>query len=160
VSGATPVPVELARRCEEQFGVPFAIVFGTTECSCVVTQTHLDDPPEIRSGTLGTPLPHTEVLIADPVTGRPVPTGTVGELCARGFLLMHGYFDDPEATAGTPAAFVQVVPGTALTEAELHAYCRQHLAAFKTPTSWTFVDGFPLTASGKIRKHVLREGLA
>lgn len=229
VSGATPVPVELARQCERLFGAPFSIVFGTTECSCVITQTALDDPPDVRTGTLGTPLPHVEVMIGDPVTGGPVPMGTVGELCARGFLLMHGYFDDPEATAAaldadgwyhtgdlaamdsdgrlrvegrlkdmiirggeniypreiedllhrhpavamaavvgkpdetwgeTPAAFVQPQPGVAPTEAELHAYCRQHLAAYKTPTSWTFVDGFPLTASGKIRKHVLREGLA
>jgi fatty-acyl-CoA synthase len=74
---------------------------------------------------------------------------------------MVAVVDHPDETWGeTPAAFVQVVPGTALTEAELRTYCRQHLAAFKTPTSWTFVDGFPLTASGKIRKHVLREGLA
>lgn len=226
VSGATPVPVELARQCEQRFGAPFAIVFGTTECSCVITSTGLDDPPPVRTATLGTPLPHVEVLIADPATGQPVPTGAVGELCARGYLLMHGYFDDPEATAAaldadgwyhtgdlasmdaagrlrvegrikdmiirggenispreiedllhrhpavalaavvsrpdptwgeTPAAFVQPVPGASPTGAELHAYCRQHLAAYKTPTSWTFLDSFPLTASGKVRKNVLRE---
>ena len=67
----------------------------------------------------------------------------------------------PDTTWGeTPAAFVQAVPGASLTGDELHAYCRRHLAAYKTPTSWTFVDGFPLTASGKVRKHVLREALA
>ena len=48
---------------------------------------------------LGTPLPQTEVKIADVATGGPVPTGQVGELCARGYLVMRGYHDAPEATA-------------------------------------------------------------
>ena len=66
----------------------------------------------------------------------------------------------PDPTWGeTVAAFVR--PGRhAATEAELHAHCRDHLAAYKTPTTWVFVDAFPLTASGKVRKNVLRESLA
>jgi len=43
------------------------------------------------------------------------------------------------------------------TAEELYAYCREHLAAFKAPRSWYFVDGFPATPSGKIQKFVLRE---
>jgi fatty-acyl-CoA synthase len=43
-----------------------------------------------------------------------------------------------------------------VTGGELHAYCRQRLAAYKTPTIWIFVGAFPLTASGKVRKNVLR----
>ena len=93
------MPAELAREWERRFGVRFSIMFGTTECSPIISFTRLDDPPEIRTGTLGTPLPHTEVKIADVVNGQPVPVGTVGELCARGYLVMHGYFDDPAATA-------------------------------------------------------------
>jgi fatty-acyl-CoA synthase len=38
-------------------------------------------------------------MVADPVSGAPVPVGDVGELCARGYLVMEGYFDQPEATA-------------------------------------------------------------
>jgi fatty-acyl-CoA synthase len=39
--------------------------------------------------------------------------------------------------------------------ADLHAYCRTHLAANETPATWIFTDEFPLTASGKIRKNIL-----
>ena len=52
-----------------------------------------------RAETLGTPLPQTEIKIADPATGAPVPAGQPGELCARGYLVMRGYHDAPEATA-------------------------------------------------------------
>ncbi|MGJ7511199.1 AMP-binding protein [Variovorax sp. GT1P44] len=44
-------------------------------------------------------------------------------------------------------------------EDALRAWCRERLASYKTPVVWHFVDAFPLTASGKIRKHVLREQL-
>jgi fatty-acyl-CoA synthase len=227
-AGGAPVPIQVGREWERRFGVWFLIVFGTTECSPIISATRLDDPPETRTGTLGTALPHTEVMIADPVTGAPLPVETVGELCARGYLLMHGYFDNPQATAaaidpdgwyhtgdlamisaegylrvagrikdmiirggeniypkeiedrlqthpavaevavvGKPdatwgeavAAFIRPVADATVTDDELHAYCRQHLAAYKTPATWIFVDAFPLTASGKIRKNVLREQL-
>ncbi len=99
VSGGAPVPAELVRSTEERLDVRFSIVFGTTECSPLVTQVKLDDSADDRAGTLGSPLPHTEVKIADIVTGVPVPVGQVGELCARGYLVMRGYHDAPEATA-------------------------------------------------------------
>jgi len=47
--------------------------------------------------------------------------------------------------------------GPPVTAAELYAYCREHLAGFKAPRSWFFVDAFPSTPSGKIQKFVLRE---
>jgi fatty-acyl-CoA synthase len=229
VSGGAPVPAEVAEACEHRFGARFSIVYGTTECSPIITMTRLDDPPNTRTATVGTALPHTEVMIADPVSGRPVPTDTLGEVCARGYLVMNGYFDNPDATAtavdadgwyhtgdlatmdadghlrvegrlkdviirggeniypkeieellqlhpavteaavvGKPdptwgetvAAFIRPATGAAVTEAALHAYCREHLAAYKTPVTWIFLDAFPLTPSGKIRKNVLREQLA
>src|SRR5262249_15774193 len=43
------------------------------------------------------------------------------------------------------AAFVRRAPGQAPTEQELFEFCRQHLAAFKTPRHWVFVDELPLT---------------
>ncbi len=55
------------------------------------------------------------------------------------------------------AAFVRRAPGQAPTEGELFAFCRQHLAAYKTPRHWIFVEELPLTASGKVQKFVLRE---
>ena len=99
VSGGSPVPAGLVRRVEERLGVRFSIVFGTTECSPLVTQVRPDAPADRRAETLGTPLPQTEVKVADLVTGNPVPPGGVGELCARGYLVMRGYHDAPEATA-------------------------------------------------------------
>src|SRR3954465_5242986 len=57
------------------------------------------------------------------------------------------------------AAFVRLAPDTAAGESELRAYVREHLAAYKTPRVWAFVEGFRLTASGKIQKFVLRDRL-
>jgi acyl-CoA synthetase (AMP-forming)/AMP-acid ligase II len=42
---------------------------------------------------------------------------------------------------------------------ELHAYCREHLASYKTPADWYFVSEYPMTASGKIQKFVLRDDI-
>jgi fatty-acyl-CoA synthase len=99
VSGGAPVPAELVRRVEARLGVRFSIVFGTTECSPLLTQVKLDASAQDRAETLGTPLPQTEIQIADIASGGPVPVGQVGELCARGYLVMRGYHDAPEATA-------------------------------------------------------------
>jgi fatty-acyl-CoA synthase len=46
-----------------------------------------------------------------------------------------------------------------VTAGELHAFCRESLAAYKAPTRWVFLDAFPLTASGKVQKFVLRQRL-
>jgi fatty-acyl-CoA synthase len=99
VSGGSLVPAELVRRIESTFGVRFCIVYGTTECAPLVTMTRFDDTPEDKATTIGRPMPQTEVKIIDPLSGAIVPTGTVGELCARGYMVMHGYFENPTATA-------------------------------------------------------------
>lgn len=99
--GGATVPPELVRRIETAFGARFSTIFGQTETSPVITQTRLHDAPVDKAGTVGQPLPQTEVKIVDPVTGATVPTDTVGELCTRGYLLMRGYFELPEATAET-----------------------------------------------------------
>jgi fatty-acyl-CoA synthase len=67
----------------------------------------------------------------------------------------------PDRTWGEAAvAFVRPVPGATVDGAVLEGFLRQRLAGFKVPRRWVFVDGFPLTASGKIQKFVLRERLA
>jgi fatty-acyl-CoA synthase len=101
LSGGSPVPPELAHRVEQRFGVRFTTVYGQTELSPVVTQTSPDDSPEDKATTAGRPLPQVEVVIRDPVTGETVPTGRPGEICARGYQAMLGYFDMPERTAET-----------------------------------------------------------
>jgi fatty-acyl-CoA synthase len=99
LSGGSTVPSELVRRVEAQMGVQFGIVFGQTECSPVITQTRLDDSIEDKAGTIGQPLPQTAVRIVDPATGEVVPPGVTGELHTRGYHVMLGYFEMPEATA-------------------------------------------------------------
>ena len=99
MSGAAVVPATLVRRATETFGCQFTIVFGQTEMHGVISQTQLDDSAEDQSGTIGRPLPQVEVKIADPVTGEVMPVGQVGEICARGYQTMLGYFGMPEETA-------------------------------------------------------------
>jgi fatty-acyl-CoA synthase len=60
----------------------------------------------------------------------------------------------------SPHGFVVLKAGHALGEAELRAYARQHMAGFKVPKGFTFVDELPKTATGKIQKYVLRKGRA
>jgi fatty-acyl-CoA synthase len=100
VSGGATVPPQLVRRVEREVGVPMMIIYGQTEASPGMTMTRPDDSEEDRATTLGRPLAGSEVAIVDPVDGRtPVPTGTVGEFCTRGYHVMTGYFDDPAQTA-------------------------------------------------------------
>jgi fatty-acyl-CoA synthase len=75
------------------------IAYGMNETSPVSTQTRKDDSLERRTGTVGRVHPHVEVMVTDPDTGLPVPTGTPGELCTRGYSVMIGYWDEPEKTA-------------------------------------------------------------
>jgi acyl-CoA synthetase (AMP-forming)/AMP-acid ligase II len=181
ITGGTVVPPALVRRVEAAFDARVSIVFAQTEASPVITQTSPDDDEEDRATTLGRPLEHTEVKIVDVATGEPVAPDVVGEVCTRGYHVMTGYFDNPEATAaaidadgwlhtgeavlGVPdeawgeqvAAFIRPAPGRTPDPDALFAYCRERLAPHKAPRHWTIVDAFPLTPSGKVQKFVLRE---
>lgn len=100
-SGATIVPMEVVRQVEEQFGVTLIIGYGQTETSPAITHTRPHDNAVDKSETIGQPIPQIEVKIIDPVSGAILPLDTPGELCTRGFLVMMGYFDMPEATSAT-----------------------------------------------------------
>ncbi len=98
MSGA-PCPVEVMNGVVERMGVhEIAICYGMTETSPVLTQTRADDPVWRRVSTVGRVGPHVEIKIVDPRTGRVVPRGTPGELRARGYSVMLGYWDEPEKT--------------------------------------------------------------
>jgi acyl-CoA synthetase (AMP-forming)/AMP-acid ligase II len=99
VSGGAQVPEALVRRMEEALGVDFTIVYGQTECSPLLTSTFPSDSAEDKGLSVGPPLPHTEVRIVDPVSLETVPIGAPGELWARGYFTMLGYFDMPEKSA-------------------------------------------------------------
>jgi fatty-acyl-CoA synthase len=225
VSGGSLVPEPLARRVEAELGAPMCIVFGTTECSPLISVVAPEDAEEDRFTTLGRPMPQTEVKVGDPRSGEPVPVGETGELCCRGYNVMLGYHDMPEATAeaidpegwyhtgdlasmdsrgylrvegrikdmiirggeniypreieerlaahpgvgdvavvGVPdarwgeivAAVIRPSSEPPPSVEELRAWCRDALAAYKTPAVWSFAESLPLTASGKIQKYVLR----
>lgn len=98
-SGGSTVPAPLVQRFEAELGAAFTIVFGQTECSPVASMTRPDDSLEDKATTLGGAMPNVEIKIVDPETGVTVPQGTLGEYCTRGYHVMNGYFDMPEATA-------------------------------------------------------------
>jgi fatty-acyl-CoA synthase len=240
ISGGAVSPPALVRRIESRLGLRYSISLAQTEASCSITMASADDSADDRAETLGRPLPQTEVRIVDLRTGQTAACGAVGEICARGYLVMRGYLDAPEATAAAidadgwlhtgdlgsmdqrgylriagrikdmiirggenvypreieevltshpavaeasvlgfpddhygevvaaairPSAPSAAAPAEAPASgdddlaAELADFCRARLAAYKVPARWLITDAFPLTASGKIRKDVLRDQL-
>lgn len=92
-------PIEVMKRVIEDMGASeITICYGQTESSPVITQTKTDDPIGKRVSTVGKPHPNVEVKIIDPVTGEEMPVGVPGELCTRGYHVMKGYYNNPEAT--------------------------------------------------------------
>jgi len=191
-----------------------------------MTQTLPGDPFARRAATCGVPLPHTEVKVVDPTSGVTLPCGERGEICARGYLVMNGYYQMPEQTAaaidaegwlhtgdlatmdasghinivgrvkdmvirggenlfpaeieeflirhpkvaevqvlGVPDAYfgeellvvIRTMDGADLTEREVRDYCRGQISHQKIPRYIQFTDLYPMTASGKVQKFVLRE---
>jgi fatty-acyl-CoA synthase len=180
--------------------------------------------------TLGQPLPHVEVKIADPDTGKVARLGEIGEICVRGYQTMQGYYGEPEATAaavkddgwlhmgdlgtmdergylriagrlkdmvirggmnlfpreiedvvalapgvgqaaviGVPderwgevigAVLIPSDPNSPPSPDDVNGFCRQRLAAHKSPRHYYVIDAFPLTPSGKIQKFRLQEMIA
>lgn len=99
MAGGAMVPPELVRRVREAFGCDFHIVYGQTEVSCLLTITDARGGEVEVTETVGQALPHTELAILDPAGRSVLPVGQVGEVCLRGFGVMLGYNDNPEATA-------------------------------------------------------------
>jgi fatty-acyl-CoA synthase len=225
VSGGAPVSPELVHRVEGEMGARMAIGYGLTEASPYITHTVPGESTPDWASTVGRPLPWSEVKIVDPESGMTLPRGQSGEICTRGYAVMKGYFNNPEATAAAldidgwlhtgdlgsmdaagycrvlgrikdmiirggeniypreieellcshpavadaavvgvqdatwgeiPVAFIRPI-GAPPSEQELFTFCRQHLAPYKTPRHWRFVDRFPQTASGKVQKFALRD---
>ncbi len=230
MSGAALVSPELARNAEEVFGVPVQVVYGQTEASPLITMGWRHDNDVDRTQTIGQPLAHMEVSIRDVVDNSICPLDTQGEICVRGYNVMAGYNDNPEATDSTidaegwlhsgdlgtmdsrgylritgrvkemiirggenlfpaeientmmehPAVVEVAVVGVpdekwgeqvacfmrkaegidAPDEAELRAHVRKQLSPQKTPAYWIWVNEFPLTGSGKIKKFAMAEAFA
>ncbi len=227
IMAGSPCPIEVMRRViDEMHMSEVTIAYGMTETSPVSTQTAADDPVDRRVSTVGRVHPHVEIQIIDPDTGYPVPPGTDGELCTRGYSVMLGYWNDPERTAeainvdgwmhtgdlarmdeegyvnivgrikdmiirggenvypreieeflfqhpavedvqviGVPdltygeeiMACVKLRAGTSVTPDDIREFCRGRIAHFKIPRYVRFVDSFPMTVTGKVRKVEMRE---
>ncbi len=92
-------PESLMRRAINEMNLrEMTIAYGLTEASPGITQTARDDSIENRTQTVGRVLPEMEVKIVDPVTGEEAGIGEPGELCVRGYNVMKGYYNNPEAT--------------------------------------------------------------
>ncbi len=99
IMAGSPCPVEVMKQVITTLGMEeVTIAYGQTEASPVITQTRIDDPLERRVATVGRNLDGIEVKIVDPATGETLPYGQQGELCARGYSIMAGYYNMPEAT--------------------------------------------------------------
>jgi fatty-acyl-CoA synthase len=227
VMGGSLCPEPLMRKVIDRMHLPeMTIAYGLTETSPGLTQTPRDANLEERTQTVGKVLPEIEVRIVDPATGKELPCGERGELWARGYVVMKGYYNMPEQTAAalTPdgwlrsgdqasidelgnvritgrikdliirggeniapkeiedvlrhhpavadvsvygissdffgeevAAAIRLHPGASIDADEVMRFCQDKLARFKVPRYVRIVDGFPLTASGKIQKYKLRE---
>ncbi len=225
--GGAACPVEVMRSVQERMRLAeITIVCGMTETAPLSTQTSVDDPLDKRVETVGRAHPHVEVKIVDPETGQTVPRGAPGEQCTRGYNVMLGYWNNPQAThsaidaagwmhtgdlatmdddgyvrivgrikdmlirggeniypreveeflyqhpaisdvqvIGVPdpkygeevMAWIKLRDGAGVSSEQLQAFCRGRIATYKIPRYWKFVDGFPMTVTGKIQKFRMRE---
>ncbi len=227
IMAGSPCPATLMQRVmNEMHCREILIGYGETEASPLTHLTAPDDSLERRVETVGTNLPHQEVKIVDVESRATVPLGTVGEICFRGYHIMHGYYGDAEATAksldeygwlasgdlgtmdadgylkitgrlkemiirggeniypreiedfifshpkvaevavfGIPDAYygeeimawIQLHEGETATVEEIRDYCKGRIAHFKIPKHVRFVSEFPMTVTGKLQKHRMRE---
>jgi fatty-acyl-CoA synthase len=100
IMAGSPCPVEVMKRVISDMNMDgVTIAYGMTETSPVSFQSRVDDPIERRVSTVGRIMPHVESKIVDPETGKILPRNESGELCTRGYSVMRGYWDNPQATS-------------------------------------------------------------
>ncbi|MES2361266.1 MAG: AMP-binding protein [Pseudomonadota bacterium] len=227
IMAGSPCPTEVMKRVVSDMHLSqITIAYGMTETSPVSCQSSVDTPLEKRVSTVGLVQPHLEVKVIDPESGGIVAPGVSGELCTRGYSVMHGYWDDPARTeeaidaegwmhtgdlatmddqgyvnivgrikdmvirggeniypreieeflyrhpkvqdvqvVGLPdkrygeelCAWIVTKPGQTLGEDEIRAFCKGQIAHYKVPRYIRFVQGFPMTVTGKIQKFKIRD---
>ncbi len=102
IMAGSPCPIEVMKEVNTRMNMSeIVIVYGQTETSPGVTMSTVDDPLVRRVSTVGRVMPHTELKIVDPQTRRLVPRGEPGEICARGYMVMKCYYNNPSATHST-----------------------------------------------------------
>ncbi len=222
--GGAPSAPELVRKIAGEMKAIPTNGWGMTETTATVT-THGAEDYIHRPESCGPPVAVADLKIMDADGWTELPVGEVGELWARGPMIVKGYWNKPEATAATfvdgwvrtgdlarldeegfcyildrakdmiirggeniysteienvlydhpavtdcaliglphrilgeePAAVVHLAPGAHASEAELQAWVRARLAAFKVPVAIRFVpETLPRNANGKILKRDLK----
>ena len=127
---------QVLRRCAAEFPMPgLAQVYGQTEGGTLFACPRHDDP--LRWDTAGMALPDYELRIVNPDTMEVLPVGDIGEIQARGPMVMAGYYNKPEATAET------IIEGGWLRTGDL-GYLRD--------------DGRLVIAGGRLRDMIIRGG--
>ena len=99
VTGSAAVPVEMIRRMRQE--LTFTVIltaYGLTESTGTITMCRADDDPLTISTTSGRAISDVEVRVVDQ-NNLEVARGTAGEIICRGYNVMPGYFENPEATA-------------------------------------------------------------
>ena len=100
IMAGSPCPVKVMQDVVDKMHMnEITIVYGQTESSPGCTQSHVDDPLDVRVNTVGRPLFGVQCKIVDPETGEDLPDEVDGEFCAKGYNIMKGYYKMPEATA-------------------------------------------------------------
>ncbi len=227
IMAGSPCPIEFMKKVNTLMNMrEVVITYGQTEASPGITMSSTDDSIDQRVSTVGRPMPHTEMKIVDPKTGKMVPRGDTGEICARGYMIMRCDYNNPVATdqavdkegwlhtgdlgtldsedyckitgrlkdmvirggeniypreveeflythpaisdvqvIGVPdmkygeelMAWIKLKEGQKATPEEIKAFCKGKIAHYKIPRYIKFVDGFPMTVTGKIQKYKMRE---
>jgi fatty-acyl-CoA synthase len=102
IMAGAPCPIEVMKQVIDKMHMEEVLIgYGQTEVSPIATMTRPDDPVERRTSTVGRVMPHQEIKIVDPATGKTVKHGEPGEICFRGYHLMSRYDNMPEATDET-----------------------------------------------------------
>ena len=99
VTGSATIPTQMIIDMREKLGFENVVTgYGLTESHGITTMCRHDDDPEIIAKTAGRAIPDIEVRVVD-TDGNELPAGEQGEVVVRGYNLMKGYYDNPEATA-------------------------------------------------------------
>jgi fatty-acyl-CoA synthase len=123
VAGA-PCPGDLMQQIVRRMHArEITVAYGPAEACGAITQTRTEDPLELRATTVGRALPEVDLRVVDAAGGRDAAPGAVGELCCRGYPVMRGYHELPEATAAAIDANGWLHTGD-LAIMDEHGYCR------------------------------------
>ena len=99
MTGAGPASVQMINDVREKMGIRILCNgYGMTENSGATTMTSFSDSPELMATTTGPAFPDVKIKIVSTVTGKEMPTGEIGEICVKGWIVMKGYYKMPEET--------------------------------------------------------------